>query len=221
LTRPAPSTILAPLPGELVSLLRRIVMIRHGETLGNSRERLHGAGDVALSPQGREQMRAAAHRLHQEVFDLVVASPLRRSWQSAALVAPCAAVQLVPEFREIDFGRWEGMSAEEIRASDPVLFADWKARAPGFEYPGGEPTAAFRERVARGLARLEESGARGALLVLHKGVIRSIAERLVGAPLQDDAPALGESVGISRDADGRWFVGRTSSDPPALGEAAR
>src|SRR5262245_41166003 len=113
-------------------------MVRHGETVGNSRVRLHGANDLNLSEAGGAQMRAAARRLRQEVFDLVAASPLRRSWQSAALIAGGALVRLVPEFREIDFGRWEGLSAEEIEASDPVLYRDWKARAPGFEYPGGE-----------------------------------------------------------------------------------
>lgn len=200
--------------------LRRIVMIRHGETLGNSRERLHGAGDVALSQQGRAQMRATSRRLAHQVFDLVVASPLRRSWESAALVAPGAAVQLATEFREIDFGRWEGMSAEEIRASDPVLFEDWQARAPGFEYPGGELRAAFRERVGRGLARLQQSGARQALLVLHKGVIRTLTEQLVGTPLPDGKPELGELLGLTRDGDGRWFVGRRSSDPPKLEQEA-
>jgi broad specificity phosphatase PhoE len=201
-----------------VSNLRRIVMIRHGETVGNSRERLHGAADVALSDEGRVQMRAAARALHQEVFDVVVASPLRRSWQSAAVIAPCAQIQLVPEFREVDFGRWEGMSLDEVKAADPVLYEDWQARKPGFEYPGGEARAAFRERVGRGLARVEETGARGALLVVHKGVIRTLAELLRGAPLDGNAPDLGGRIAMSRDANGRWFIGRDSSNPPALEE---
>jgi broad specificity phosphatase PhoE len=202
-----------------MSLLRRIVMIRHGETVGNSRVRLHGANDLHLSEAGRAQMRAAAKRLRQEVFDLVAASPLRRSWQSAAVIAPDACVQLIPEFREIDFGRWEGLSGEEIEASDPVLYKDWRARAPGFEYPGGEPRAAFRKRVAEGFARIEESGAQGALLVVHKGVIRTIAEQLLGTPLPDGVPELGGCVDLSRDGDeGDWFRGRRSSDPPPLRE---
>jgi broad specificity phosphatase PhoE len=209
--------MLAPLEtGGRVSALRRIVMIRHGETVGNSRERLHGAADLPLSDAGRAQMRAAARRLTQEVFDLVAASPLRRSWEAAALVAGGAPVQIVPELREIDFGRWEGMSADEIQAADPARFKDWRARAPGFEYPGGELRAAFRERVVRGFARVEHSGARSALLVIHKGVIRTIAEQLLGAPIAEGEPGLGESVSLSRDADGRWFLGRRSSDPAAL-----
>ena len=200
-----------------MTALRRIVMVRHGETVGNSSVRLHGANDLNLSEAGRAQMRAAARRLVTEVFDLVVASPLRRSWQSASLLANGAPVLLVPEFREIDFGRWEGLSSEEIQAADPVLFRDWKARAPGFEYPGGEPRAAFRKRVSQGLARIEQSGVQGALLVLHKGVIRTIAEQLLEAPLADGEPELGGCIDLSRDGEnGPWFRGRRSSDPPAL-----
>ena len=146
----------------------------------------------------------------------MVAVP-RRSWQSAALIAGGALVRLVPEFREIDFGRWEGLSAEEIEASDPVLYRDWRARAPAFEYPGGEPRAAFRKRVSQGFARIEQSGAQGALLVLHKGVIRTIAEQLLGAPLADAEPELGGCVDLGRDGEnGPWFRGRRSSDPPPL-----
>jgi broad specificity phosphatase PhoE len=204
-----------------LSALRRIVMIRHGETVGNSHERLHGAADLALVDAGRAQMRAAARRLSQEVFDFVGASPLRRSWESAAIVAGGAPVQIVPEFREIDFGRWEGMSLAEVEASDPARFAEWRARAPGFEYPGGEPRAAFRERVVRGFARVEHSGARSALLVIHKGVIRTIAEQIVGRRIEDGVPALGESLSLSRDAEGRWFLGRRSSNPAALEGASR
>jgi broad specificity phosphatase PhoE len=200
-----------------VSALRRIVMIRHGETVGNSRVRLHGANDLNLSEEGRGQMRAASRRLAQEVFEVVAASPLRRSWQSASIVARGAPVMIVPEFREIDFGRWEGLSSDEVQAADPVLYKDWKARAPGFEYPGGELRASFRKRVSQGFARIEHSGAQAALLVVHKGVIRAIAEQLLEQPLADGEPELGVCIDLGRDGqNGAWFRGRRSSDPPPL-----
>jgi broad specificity phosphatase PhoE len=199
-----------------MSRLRRIVMVRHGETDGNSSVRFHGAADVHLSALGREQMRAVAARLQGEIVDLVVASPLRRAWRSAWIVARGRPVRLEPDLREIHFGRWEGMTAEEIRASDPVRYEDWQTGKPGFEYPGGEPRAEFRARVQRGLERLLAAPARGALVVVHKGVIRAIVEELTGAPLDRERPALGELLGVSRQPDGSWFVGRHSSDPPAL-----
>lgn len=202
-----------------MSPLRRIVLLRHGNTVGNSHERFHGCADVALSDEGREQLRAAGRELRREVFDLVVASPLRRSWEGAAMVSGGARVRLVPEFREIDFGRWEGLTAEEIEARDPVLYRAWREKAADFEFPGGEPRGAFRARVAAGFAALEQSGAKNALAVLHKGVIRAIAEPLLGAPLPDGEPELGGVVSLTRDGS-QWFRGRRSSDPEPLREAS-
>jgi broad specificity phosphatase PhoE len=171
---------------------------------------------VALSDEGRAQMRAASRDLAGEVFDLVVASPLRRSWESARILAGRAPVRLDDHFREIDFGRWEGMTAEEIEASDPTAYQDWRSKAPGFDFPSGEARAAFRERVIAGLATLDQSGATSALLVVHKGVIRAIAEHLVGAPLTDGQPELGECVSVTRKPDGSWFQGRRGCDPEGL-----
>jgi broad specificity phosphatase PhoE len=188
--------------------LRRLVMLRHGETVGNSSVRFHGAADVPLSDAGRAQVRAAVRRLRQEFFDLVVASPLRRSWEGAVLAAGGSAVRIEDGLREIHFGRWEGLTAEEIEQRDPVLYREWQARKSGFEYPGGEPRAEFRARVRRAFERIEASGAESALLVGHKGVIRSLAEHLIGAPLTDGEPGLAEAVGLSRDPEGRWFLGR-------------
>ena len=199
-----------------MALLRRLVLVRHGETEGGSSSRFHGSGDVALSEPGRAQLRALIPALRSEVFDLVVASPLRRSWQAARILAGAAPLRLEAGFREIDFGRWEGLTKEEIEASDPILYRDWQDRAPGFEFPGGEKRAEFRARVSRGLARLNASGACAALCALHKGVIRSIAEELLGAPLEDDVPALGAWVELTREPSGRWFRGRRGSNPPAL-----
>ncbi len=203
-----------------MSQLRRIVMVRHGETVGNSSVRFHGSADVALSDEGRAQMRETSRTLRQEVFDLVVASPLRRSWEGAWIVAGGAQVRLESDFREIDFGRWEGMTAGEIEASDPTLYRGWQSRAPGFEFPGGEARADFQARVLRGLERLQQSGATSVLLVVHKGIIRTIAEKLLGQALETGVPALGAVVALGRGADDRWFQGRRSSNPPALEAAA-
>jgi broad specificity phosphatase PhoE len=203
-----------------MSKLRRIVMVRHGETVGNSKVRFHGSGDVALSDEGRAQMRDAAYRLRDETFDLVLASPLERSWEAAWIVSGGAPVRLEADFREIHFGRWEGLTREEIEASDPILYTDWQSKAEGFEFPSGERRADFRARVERSLAALLDSGATSALVVVHKGVIRTIAEKLLGEPLAEGVPDLGASVGLSRNSDGSWFLGRRSSGRHAFGERA-
>ncbi len=200
-----------------MSSLRRIVMVRHGETEGQSSVRFHGSADVRLNDEGRDQLCETARKMKTEVFDLVVASPLRRSWAGAVIVSGGAPVRLYPEFREVHFGQWEGMTAAEIEASNPALYRDWQTGAADFEYPGGELREGFRSRVARGLEALLARDATSVLLVGHKGVIRTIGERLLGAPLLE-GPELGGVVSVSRGADGRWYEGRRGSNPPGLDE---
>ena len=200
-----------------MSSLRRIVMVRHGETEGQSSVRFHGSADVRLNDEGRAQLRESARKMGNEVFDLVAASPLRRAWEGAVIVSRGAPVRLYSEFREVHFGHWEGMTAEEIEESNPVLYQDWQSGAANFEYPGGELRDAFRSRVERGVDALLASGATSVLLVSHKGVIRTIGERLLDAPLSADLE-LGGLASVSRGADGRWHEGRRSSNPPGLEE---
>ena len=195
--------------------VRRLVLVRHGETVGESSTRFHGSADVELSDEGRAQMRHIAG-LHPEGADLVVASPLRRSWRAAALASHGAPVRLEADFREIHFGRWEGLTKGDIQARDPVLYEDWQKRAPDFEFPGGEPRAAFRERVQRGLDRVLASDVRDAMIVGHKGVIRVIVETLTGEAAGPDEPPVGGTIVLTCLPNGQWRRGPRSSNPPGI-----
>jgi broad specificity phosphatase PhoE len=198
--------------------MRRLVLVRHGETDGQSSIRYFGSTDVELSAQGRAQMRALASALAMEpsAIDVVVTSPMKRARDSARILAGRAPVDILDELREIHFGRWEGMTREEIEAMDPILAKDWQAGAEGFEYPGGEARAAFTARVKEGLRRLLALPARGAVVVSHKGVIRTIVKELTGEALPRELPAVGSLVLVTRDGSGRWFLGGRSSNPPGV-----
>lgn len=202
--------------------LRKLILIRHGETDGQSSIRYYGSTDVDLSEAGRAQMRRVGARLQDQAIDLWVASPLRRSWKAAQLASGGRRVRIEAGFREIHFGRWEGLTAEEIKASDPVRFEDWQNDVAGFEYPGGEPRQDFRARVAASLAALNASGARTAACVLHKGVIREIVRALTGTALERSKPEIGALIEVTRTPTGEWVLGSRSSNPPGLecGEAA-
>ena len=156
--------------------LGRLILVRHGETVGQSSLRYYGATDIPLSSLGRVQAREARSRIPGETFEAVWASCLARSWQAAQIIAPGHLVRLEADFREIDFGRWEGLTREEIEWLDPALHADWQTRKPGFEFPEGETRSGFRRRIEAGLSRLRASGVRSALVVAHKGVVRTLLE---------------------------------------------
>ncbi|MCG8592376.1 MAG: histidine phosphatase family protein [Proteobacteria bacterium] len=181
--------------------------------MGNSSVRFYGSTDIALSELGRRQVRESGRLLPRALFDLVVSSPLQRAWASARVLAAGGGIRLESDFREIDFGRWEGLTAEEIEERDPVLYADWQAQRPGFEFPEGEARAEFRARIRRGLDRLLESRARAALVVTHKGVVRTIAEELTGTKPEGSAVPLAGLLQVTRTPNNTWTLGRPNSHP--------
>ena len=167
----------------------RLILIRHGETEGESSIRYHGATDVPLSELGREQMRRAAQAIaarRSEVnFGKVFSSPLVRASEGARIIAgTMASIVTIEEFAEVHFGLFEGLTADEIRERYPDQFAVWNADrlAPDYTYPEGESRANFAARVERGLERVLAIWTRGgdgdALLVAHRGVIRAIVRKL-------------------------------------------
>src|SRR5712692_11485596 len=139
----------------------RLVLVRHGETTGKSSIRYFGRTDVELSELGRAQMRAAASWLAARTgvtsFAPVFASPLKRASEGARIIAGAmSATVAIDEFVEVDFGLFEGLTADEIRDRHPLEFARWNDHrlADGYAYPGGETRAAFTARVERGVERM-------------------------------------------------------------------
>ena len=195
----------------------RLTLVRHGETTGQSSVRYYGATDVPLSPAGEAQMRHAGAALAGERFAAVYSSRLCRTRRGAELVAPdhLTATPLAA-FDEVDFGRWEGLTREEIARRDPQPFAVWQADPESFAYPDGECRRAFHRRVAAGLAGLI-AGAPGEhlLLVVHRGVIAVALTELLGLgaaerrALQID---LGSIHVLARDTDG-WRAERLNYVP--------
>jgi broad specificity phosphatase PhoE len=151
-----------------------ILLVRHGETDWNRDRRIQGQSDPPLNDAGREQARALAHRLAGHEIDAVYASDLRRARETAEILAAQLGLPVAvdPELRELDFGRWEGHTVEELEASFPEAFARW-TRGGEAVWDGGETHAAMAERVRAAVRRLASVHAGGRiLLVAHGGPVR-------------------------------------------------
>ena len=99
----------------------RLILVRHGETEGESSIRYHGRTDVALSELGRAQMRLTGRAIETrhgaKHFARVFSSPLVRASEGARIVAGDSAPHVtIDEFAEVHFGLFEGLTADEIRA---------------------------------------------------------------------------------------------------------
>lgn len=129
---------------------------------------LLGQYDPPLSEAGRSQ---AAALLKDVRWSVVYSSPLRRALETARLLARGAAIQIVPDLREITYGDWDGKTWAEIESADPVLarkkLNDWAAVTP----PGGEAWPDFVARVTRAFEQIKRAP-RPAAIVAHAAVNR-------------------------------------------------
>src|SRR5438067_9071315 len=109
----------------------RLFVLRHGETVFTRERRFAGWRDVPLTDAGLRQSEAAAAALSGVAISAVFASPLERARTSAEAVAKPhrVAVQIMPAFRELGFGGWEGRTRAEVEAADPALY-DARRTAP-------------------------------------------------------------------------------------------
>ena len=185
-------------------------LVRHGETVGGSSTRLYGSTDLALSDVGRAQMECVRRAVDGVDFDRVITSPLQRSREGASIVHPRPepAATIVDAFTEIDFGEWEGLTADEIAARFPGEHDRWRLGAADQDwgFPSGESRSGFRARVAAATgAHLGNTSGRS-LLVLHKGVVKVIVGTLLGEAPEVFATRpceLGSLHVLLRD-NGRW-----------------
>jgi broad specificity phosphatase PhoE len=119
--------------------------------------------------------------LREESFDLVLTSPLSRARESARLILGDRTLESIAcdDLREVNFGHWEGMTHDEVRASDPDAYRAWTTSSLEFRYPGGDLRQAFWDRVQRAAEDWAARPIASALWVLHKGVIKVALQRLL------------------------------------------
>lgn len=144
-------------------------LLRHGQTEHTPERRFSGRNDLPLSRTGRAEAEAAGERAAELGIEVVVTSPLRRTRETAEIVAARLGlpVELDDDLVELDFGDLEGLTADEARARHPLAVRRFMADVT-VAAPGGESIADVGRRVARARQRvLERHAGRTVLVVSH------------------------------------------------------
>jgi probable phosphoglycerate mutase len=150
-----------------------LYLCRHGDTAWSAERRLAGRTDIPLVQQGERNAHQLGERLQGVVFERVLASPLGRARRTAELAGYGGRAELDPRLLEMNFGRFEGLTVEEIRRDHP----GWTYLRDGC--PGGEQAADVGARVDALLGEL--SASRGSVaLFAHSVVLRVLAARFLG-----------------------------------------
>lgn len=147
-----------------------VYLLRHGETACNREGRYQGRLDTCLCAHG-------AAMLHPADFspEVVYVSPLIRARQTAELLFPSAHQIIVNDFREMDFGAFDGKNFRELE-HDPA-YRVWVDSGCKGRCPGGENKADFCARTCAAFENLMAHASGTVVIVAHGGTQMAIMER--------------------------------------------
>jgi ribonuclease H / adenosylcobalamin/alpha-ribazole phosphatase len=177
-------------PGDSVGSPTTLILIRHGVTDHTVEKRFSGglgSANPGLNAEGRAQILSTADWLAPIAanIEVVLASPVRRTWESAQMVGNRWGVPVVeePRFAEMEFGAWDGMTFAEVSERHPEAMRRWLGSLdvkPG----GGESFRSARRRVRAGLELLlSRRGGQTVAVVSHVTPIKILVADALGAPL--------------------------------------
>ena len=204
----------------------QLICVRHGRTAWNADKRFQGHTDIPLDDEGRAQATALAALLRNERIDAAVSSDLARAAETARIVLGPrdVALRLDADWREMQFGEWEGLTWEQILAANPHLDAGNETAVKAYAPGGGETFDALCDRVARGVARIAADVADDgvALVATHAGPLHALLRVLLGdTDLKEGASArkvrfLTASVTRFRRTNGVWTLARLNQTAHAV-----
>ncbi|MDE7243389.1 MAG: histidine phosphatase family protein [Oscillospiraceae bacterium] len=158
-----------------------IYLLRHGETAYNMEKRYLGSSDISLSAKGLAELTPAGFSPEK-----VYVSPLRRTWETAGALFPAARQIVIDDFREMDFGIFEGKTYQEM-----ACLPEYQAWIDGYclgKIPGGEQKTDFCRRTCEAFVKLVnqtlDAGGEQLVIVAHGGTQMAVMERFV-RPVRD------------------------------------
>ncbi|HEY0904186.1 MAG TPA: bifunctional RNase H/acid phosphatase [Marmoricola sp.] len=167
-----------------------LILVRHGVTDHTTKKVFSGglaSSNPPLNDEGRAQVRATGEWLSPmaEEIDAIVASPVRRTHESAEILGEILghSVEFEEGIAEMEFGSWDGLTFADVQEQYPDELSSWLGNlehAPG----GGESFRAVEARVLAGRDRIVAAyRGQSVLVVSHVTPIKTLVADALGAPL--------------------------------------
>ncbi|WP_201979112.1 2,3-bisphosphoglycerate-dependent phosphoglycerate mutase [Hymenobacter rubidus] len=159
-----------------------LVLVRHGESTANLANVFTGWLNVALSPKGEEEARAAAEKLRGFHFDAAYSSDLLRAERTLDLIVARPAWATIPvhhvwALRERMYGDLQGLNKAETALKYGQAQIDIWRRSYAVAPPGGESLQQTQERVVKFYeAEIvpQLRAGRNILIVAHGNTLRAL-----------------------------------------------
>lgn len=162
--------------------MTEIILARHGETEWNRREIFRGRADIELSETGAKQAELLAQYLSQAGIAAIYSSPLKRALKTAEAIAGYhnLEVKTAVELIDLDYGKWQGLPHQEVKASYQELYAEWLKNPHRVKIPGGESLGDVTKRAIGVVDRVIGQHEGRVVLVSHRVVNKVLICALLG-----------------------------------------
>lgn len=156
-----------------------LFLIRHGHTEGTSKKVFYGSTDLALTPEGADEIRQLESKGIYPSPDnaCLYTTGMLRTEQTFQLIFGDQPHGTIPELREINMGRFEMAPLDDLLKHEPSR--RWfNGETPDFDFPDGDSTDTFTARIKKGAGILKDNmkktPGKDTILVCHGGVISAL-----------------------------------------------
>ena len=159
-----------------------LVLIRHGATKANMEQRYLGKTDEVLSKEGEMQLFEYKKMGFFPNIDFLFSSPMKRCVQTAEILFPELKPVEIEEWKEMDFGVFEGKNYLELQGDN--RYQEWIDSNGSLPFPEGESREEFISRCDKGFRRMigklkpiEEEGHKTIGMIVHGGTIMALLSK--------------------------------------------
>lgn len=161
-----------------------VYLIRHGESVANTQGIYQGQTyDTDLSALGEKQVNALGVFLARKPIDRIIASPLKRTRDTAEAIAKWhdgLTVEIDPDIIETNHGAWEGKNVHVIAQLWPEEYRTWQTQPSKAVFPGGETYAETRTRALKWWKELLPTVRGTTAVVTHDNIVRALLTDILG-----------------------------------------
>ena len=179
-----------------------IILWRHGQTDWNVANRFQGHTDIPLNAVGEYQVTHAARLVIDMKPTAIISSDLMRAEKTAQALADLSGltIKIDARLRETNCGKWEGLTGDEIRATDHANLKEWSL---GGDNPAGGTGDRRSEVGARAKAAIDDyltdKDEQTLIVATHGGTARAV----IGSYLELPIPYWSKIGGLSNAS---WSV---------------
>lgn len=165
----------------------KIFFARHGETDWNVARRIQGSSDIELNANGKEQAHILAESLKSQEITKIYTSTQKRAMETGHIVSTelTCPMYTVDGIQEMNLGKWEGHTWEEVETMFPDEFQVWFKKRRYTNTPDGESYQEVLVRLFHALDKIVEENTQDILIITHGAVIQTLLALMKDVPFEN------------------------------------